>query len=88
MDTRLIQAPLSIAKVELQHSSPKRNFTVILSCFYSKCEVAEPGGYSVAPGCPRVSTQVATLPLRATPCSKKAGGKHPTGSEKWPAELA
>lgn len=88
MGTRLIQAPLSVAKVELQHSSPRRNFTVILSCFYSKCEVAEPGGYSVAPGCPRVSTQVATLPLRATPCSKKEEANTPAGSEKWPAELA
>lgn len=41
----LIRALLIIAKkLELQHSRPKRNFTVILSCFYSKRDVAEPGG--------------------------------------------
>lgn len=73
----LIRAPLIIAKkLELQHSRPKRDFTVILSCFYSEHDVAEPGGtawHRAAQG----EHPGGYLSRRATPCGKKTEGKHP-----------
>lgn len=83
MDTTLIWAPLIIAeKLELQHSRPKRNFSAILSCFYSECDVAEPGGTAWHRAA-RASSQVATSPLKATPCGKNQKANIPTDSQKW-----
>lgn len=79
----LIRAPLIIAKkLELQHSRPKRNFTVILSCFYSEHDVAEPGGtawHRAAQG---------EHPGGPLPAAKRQKANIPTDSEKWYAELA